>query len=227
MLEAVAKKAAQESFVNQMKGMQDYEAKLVTRKTRYFGQGLAGAQSVVEIGPGTGVNFPYYRENGIKEVMGIDVNPYFDDVVTSKAVEAGVGFSFRVGNAQALPLPDESVDAVVATLLLCSVESVQKTLSEVKRVLKPGGHFIFSEHIAAPRGTALRLAQDGFNGLQVAFAEGCRLNREPLSDISSVFGPGNVVYESWNVDSEDKDNIGLSRHFLLDQHLSGVAVRCD
>lgn len=75
---------------------------------------------------------------------------------------AGLKFQLelRIGTAEQLPVADASVDAVVSTLVLCSVEDGAATLQEVLRVLKPGGRFYFIEHVAAPQQTRLRTAQD-------------------------------------------------------------------
>ncbi|KAH9294873.1 hypothetical protein KI387_038461, partial [Taxus chinensis] len=79
---------------------------------------------------------------------------------------------------EALPVLDSSMDAVVGTLVLCSVSDVEKTLKEVQRVLKPGGRFIFVEHVAAPDGTLLRFWQKLLDPLQKFVSDGCHLTRE-------------------------------------------------
>ena len=72
-----------------------------------------------------------------------------------------------VGDVQRTGLPDSFADAVIATLVLCSVESQEATLAEIRRLLKPGGKYYFVEHVAAGAGTPLRLAQDVLNPIQV------------------------------------------------------------
>lgn len=57
------------------------------------------------------------------------------------------------GVAEALPLPDQSVDVVLGTIVLCSVDSQRLALAETNRVLRPGGRYVFFEHVASPQGT--------------------------------------------------------------------------
>jgi ubiquinone/menaquinone biosynthesis C-methylase UbiE len=84
----------------------------------------------------------------------------------------------RTGSAERIEAPDASVDAVVATLVLCSVDDLGRTLREVQRVLKPGGTFAFVEHVAAPRGTRLRRAQALIRPVWRIVADGCTPDRE-------------------------------------------------
>ncbi|CDY07346.1 BnaA07g24250D [Brassica napus] len=78
---------------------------------------------------------------------------------------------------EAIPLDDNSVDAVISTLVLCSVPDVKQTLQEIKRVLKPGGIFLFIEHVAAEDGTFFRHVQNVLDPLQQVVADGCHLTR--------------------------------------------------
>ncbi|KAL0664040.1 hypothetical protein Bca4012_100877 [Brassica carinata] len=85
------------------------------------------------------------------------------------------GVSRVVG--EAIPLDDNSVDAVISTLVLCSVPDVKQTLQEIKRVLKLGGIFLFIEHVAAEDGTFFRHVQNVLDPLQQVVADGCHLTR--------------------------------------------------
>uniref|UniRef100_A0A0D3CXN6 Methyltransferase type 11 domain-containing protein n=1 Tax=Brassica oleracea var. oleracea TaxID=109376 RepID=A0A0D3CXN6_BRAOL len=78
---------------------------------------------------------------------------------------------------EAIPLDDNSVDAVISTLVLCSVPDVKQTLQEIKRVLKLGGIFLFIEHVAAEDGTFFRHVQNVLDPLQQVVADGCHLTR--------------------------------------------------
>lgn len=77
-----------------------------------------------------------------------------------------------------MDVEDNSIDAVVSTLVLCSVDSLAATLQEVLRVLKPGGRFFFLEHVAAPQGTGLRRLQHWVQPLWKTLGDGCRPDRE-------------------------------------------------
>ncbi|THG12701.1 hypothetical protein TEA_026828 [Camellia sinensis var. sinensis] len=87
---------------------------------------------------------------------------------------------------EALPLSDASVDVVVGTLVLCSVKDINMTLKEVMRVLKPGGLFLFVEHVAAKDGTILRFVQGILDPLQQRVSDGCHLTRKTGEYISEA-----------------------------------------
>ncbi|KAK4779694.1 hypothetical protein SAY87_015800 [Trapa incisa] len=167
------------------KGMKSYEAEIAGYKLQIFDE-LKGAKEVVEIGVGTGPNFKYYARNSGLRVIGMDPNKVMERYAREAAEKAGLlpeNFQFLQGVGEAIPLKDASVDAVIGTLVLCSVGDVDRTLKEVKRVLKPGGLYCFLEHVAAKEGTILRLLQNALNPLQKLVADGCHLNRETGKDI--------------------------------------------
>ncbi|BDG17332.1 class I SAM-dependent methyltransferase [Thermus brockianus] len=117
---------------------------------------LAG--KVLEIGPGTGVNLAYLPD-GVHWI-GLEPNPYLHPHLKRALSLRGLSGEVLLGQAEAIPLPEESVEAVVATLVLCSVADPRATLAEILRVLKPGGRLVFLEHVAAPPGSSLRRFQD-------------------------------------------------------------------
>jgi ubiquinone/menaquinone biosynthesis C-methylase UbiE len=81
------------------------------------------------------------------------------------------------GYAEDMPFPDNNFDAVVTTLVLCTVDDVEQSLSEIYRVLKPGGKFYFIEHVAAPDDSWLRKLQNWITPLWRVIADGCHPNR--------------------------------------------------
>ncbi|XP_048616086.1 putative methyltransferase-like protein 7A isoform X1 [Brassica napus] len=131
----------------------------------------------------------------------MDPNQKMEKYACEAAREAGLkpeNFRFMQGVGEAIPLDDNSVDAVISTLVLCSVPDVKQTLqgnshkpqkrssdnifnqvlfSEIKRVLKPGGIFLFIEHVAAEDGTFFRHVQNVLDPLQQVVADGCHLTR--------------------------------------------------
>jgi len=113
--------------------------------------------TVLEIGPGTGANLSYYPQD--IHWIGVEPNPFMHDYLREQAQTLGLTLDLRQGTAEDLGLADESVDAVVSTLVLCSVPEQARTLQEIRRVLRPGGRFLFVEHVAAPQGTWLRRVQ--------------------------------------------------------------------
>jgi SAM-dependent methyltransferase len=106
---------------------------------------------VLEIGPGSGVNLSYYAPD--VHWIGVEPNPYSHRYLHATAAALGRALDLRTGYTEALPAPDQSMDAVVSTLVLCSVHDLDASLAEIRRVLKPGGKYVFLEHVAAPAGS--------------------------------------------------------------------------
>ncbi len=100
-----------------------------------------------------------------------------------KAKKADQEVHMVSGIAENLPFPDNKFDGVVTTLVLCTVESVEKSLSEIFRVLKPGGRFYFIEHVAAPEESWLRTLQNWISPLWRVMADGCHPNRNTAEKI--------------------------------------------
>ncbi|MBI2816543.1 MAG: class I SAM-dependent methyltransferase [Acidobacteria bacterium] len=156
--------------------------RLVADRKRAMLANLRGC--VVEIGPGTGPNLPYYP----KEIrwIGVEPNRYMMPYVKRAAEQFGLTVDVRPGLAEEIPVAQNSADAVVSTLVLCSVSDPERVLREVLRVLKPGGRFLFIEHVAAPRGSRLRRVQDWLRPLWTKIGDGCHPNRETWQYIESA-----------------------------------------
>ncbi|MCB0212151.1 MAG: class I SAM-dependent methyltransferase [Anaerolineae bacterium] len=184
--------------------------RLDTHKRRLLNT-LSG--TVLEIGPGTGANFDYYPAD--IHWIGIEPNPAMHPYLRERAARSGLVTQLQVGSAEQLTVPDGSIDTVICTLVLCSVESTPISLREVQRVLKPGGRFIFIEHVAAPQGTTLRTVQNIINPVWNFIADGCHPNRETWRDLEQA-GFSQLTYESFTV------NEGLSSLMPL---IAGVAIK--
>ncbi len=102
---------------------------------------------VLEIGIGSGLNLPFYRE-GVVQVIGVD--PARELLRRASAVPTRMPVHLVRARAEALPLSDGSVDSIVMTWSLCSVANAPAALSEMRRVLRPDGELIFVEHGLAP-----------------------------------------------------------------------------
>jgi ubiquinone/menaquinone biosynthesis C-methylase UbiE len=144
--------------------------------------GLTGR--VVEVGAGIGSNFAYYPE-GVAEVVAIEPEPY----LRAKAEEAAAGAPVPVrvvdGVADALPLEDASVDAGVASLVLCSVPDQAAALAELWRVIKPGGELRFYEHVVS-NGSARRLQRALDATVWPRVAGGCHMTRDTRAAIDDA-----------------------------------------
>jgi SAM-dependent methyltransferase len=150
-----------------------HDSHLADHKRRLFAD-LAG--TVLEIGPGTGANLSFYPK-GIRWI-GIEPNPHMHDYLRQRAAALGIEVDLRRGIAEQTGLASESADMVISTLVLCSVDDLPAVLGEVRRVLKPGGRFLFLEHVAAPRGTWLRRFQQCIKPAWRLLGDGCRPDRD-------------------------------------------------
>jgi SAM-dependent methyltransferase len=151
-----------------------YEQFAAQYKERLFA-GVTG--SVLEIGPGTGINLRYFQGRGVQWV-GVEPNLFMERYLRKEAERLNMAVDLRVGTADALPIEDGSMDAVISTLVLCCVHSQQQSLREILRILKPGGRLIFLEHVAAPPGTRLWKIQNWITPIWRRLGDGCHPNRE-------------------------------------------------
>lgn len=206
-------------------GMADYEASAEVRRFKQdLFNGVKRGDKVLEIGVGSGPNLSYYgKKAGI--VLAVEPNRSFDMYTRSAAATTGTTLEIIPGRAESIPMPDASVDVVVGTMVLCSVESVEASLKEVHRVLRFGGRFLFTEHTKAPEDWhLLSLAQKIVSPIQIAFAEGCHLRREPRKEIERVFGVTNVEARNFVLEGTNQSP-PWPPHFLLAPHLVGYAIK--
>ncbi len=115
------------------------------RRVRQEVAGGAGGR-VLEIGCGNGANFGYYAD-GTTDLVATDPDPYMIERAARLAAQLGRPIDVRQAPAEELPFEDASFDTVVSTLVMCTVRDPAKALTEVRRVLKPGGQFRFFEHV--------------------------------------------------------------------------------
>lgn len=132
---------------------------------------------VLEIGVGSGLNLPLYSERA-SHVIGLD--PSFELLAMARdaAKRSAVPVSLLNGSAEAVPLEDGSIDCVVTTWTLCSIPDVEQALAEVRRVLRPGGAFLFVEHGLAP-GPGVQRWQHRLTPAWKRIGGGCHLGRAP------------------------------------------------
>ena len=113
---------------------------------------------VVEIGIGSGLNLAFYDPARVRLVHGIDPAEGFLAVGAARFAHSPVPLEILRAPAEAMPLADAIADTVVATYTLCSVSDPMLALREVRRVLKPGGNFLFLEHVRSHRSRVAPLA---------------------------------------------------------------------
>jgi len=125
------------------------------RKRRLF---ASLPPALAQIGPGTGANLRYYRPG--TRLTAIEPNRHMHSPLRKAAQRHGTGLELRDEGADATGLPDASVDAVVSTLVLSTVPDPAATLREVRPILRPGGQFLFPEHVRASHShRVLRMVQ--------------------------------------------------------------------
>jgi ubiquinone/menaquinone biosynthesis C-methylase UbiE len=156
----------------------EYDAVVAPYKRKLFTD-LSG--TVLEIGAGTGENFPFYPP-GIQWI-GIEPNFYMQEHLLQRAQEYDIQGELRSGLAEKLPAEDASVDVVVSTLVMCSVSDQSVVLREILRVLRPGGRFLFIEHVAAEEHSRLWWGQKLSKPFWRAAADGCNPDRSTAEAI--------------------------------------------
>ncbi|CAG9463468.1 unnamed protein product [Pedinophyceae sp. YPF-701] len=211
-------------------GMEDYNATVEPLKRRLFGElweAIGSQPHVVELGIGTAPNLKFYppgaRVTGVEPKIAA-MRPYAERA----ASEAQVDLNVVPGVAEAIPLPDGCADAVVSTLVLCSVADQSRALAEIRRVLRPpvldadgntatsGGSLLLIEHVfASPARPLLRFQQRLFDPLQALLADGCHLTRDTAAAVRAAGAwSGGVELRELDVDGAG----------LIGPHVAGIAT---
>ncbi len=105
---------------------------------------------VLEIGMGSGLNLPFYNEQRVDHIFGLEPSAALRDKAAEMLESTSIPVEFIAAGAEAIPLDTHSVDTVVSSWTLCSIPELELGLQEIRRVLKPDGRFVFIEHGRAP-----------------------------------------------------------------------------
>jgi ubiquinone/menaquinone biosynthesis C-methylase UbiE len=176
--------------------------------------GLSG--TVVEIGAGHGLNFPHYRPE-VTEVIAIEPEPTLRSEAETAAKSASVPVRVVAGVADELPIEDESADAVVASLVLCSVPDQSRAFAEIRRVLRADGELRFYEHVI-PRCQPKRLLLQAIDrsGLWPTIAGGCH----PARDTTEA-----IMQAGFDIEEIERFGFSAQRFEPLIPHILGTARR--
>ncbi len=129
---------------------------------------------MLEIGVGTGLSLPHYPP--VDELVAADPSEPMLRRARRRADEAGCNVTFIEASAEPLPFEDDSFDTVVSMVVLCTVEDQRRALEEIRRILRPTGQFLFSEHVRSEDPKRARW-QDRLEPISGVVGNGCHPNR--------------------------------------------------
>ena len=175
--------------------------------------GLSGR--VVEVGAGSGANFVHYPDS-VSEVLAVEPERHMRGRALEAARQARVAVEVVNGDAERLPGAEGSFDAGVTSLVLCTVPDPVAALTELFRVIRPGGELRFYEHVVSHRRWEARIQRTADATFWPRVAGGCHLARDTASAI-----------ERAGFSIEDCERFGFSFAPLLppDPHVLGRARR--
>jgi ubiquinone/menaquinone biosynthesis C-methylase UbiE len=163
---------------------------------------------VLEVGIGSGHNLPLYDGGQVEHVTGVDPSPELWKLAEERARDLDFGVEFVEAGAEEMPLATDSFDTAMITYTLCSIPDAAAALSEVRRVLRPGGELVFCEHGLSPDPGVSRW-QNRLQPLWGKLSGGCHINREipamieaggfEIRDLETMYIPGVKVlsYNFW------------------------------
>ena len=132
---------------------------------------------VLEIGMGSGLNIPFYDVEKVELVWGLEPSEGMRRRARARVEAAPFELRWLGVPAEEIPLQDDSADTVVLTYTLCTIPGWKTAVEQMRRVLKPGGKLLFSEHGSAPD-DSVRRWQDRIDPFWSRLTGGCHLNRD-------------------------------------------------
>ena len=157
------------------------ERKFLGAHRAWLTAGLTGR--VLVVGCGTGLDFRHFQP--AVDVTAVEPDPHMLRRARARARALDRRVELIEAGAEALPFPTSFFDAVVATLVLCTVSDLGQSLAEIRRVLRPGGALRFFEHVRAPSHGWARF-QDLVTPLWKRVGAGCHPNRDTVAAIEAA-----------------------------------------
>ena len=163
---------------------------------------------VLEIGFGSGLNLPFYQAAKVDKLFALEPSPGMRKLAAERVAASPLQIDYLDLPGEAIPLQNASVDTVLMTYTLCTITDTAKALAGIRRVLKPNGRLLFSEHGRAPEAGLARW-QDRINPVWRILAGGCNINRKiddliiaagfvpETFDEMFIPGPRLVSYNYW------------------------------
>ena len=163
---------------------------------------------VLEIGFGSGLNLPYYDGDKVRKIFGLEPSEGMRRKSQSNVDASGLDVEFIDLPGEEIPLESQSVDTVLVTFTLCSIDDAVAALEGMRRVLKPGGKLLYCEHGASPD-DRVRRWQERLNPGWKRVSGGCNMNRDVPGLIESsgfrittdermyIPGPKILSYNYW------------------------------
>lgn len=182
-------------------GLEGFLEGLLFRRLRKTLWSKASGAHILEVGVGTGKNFPFYPDD--TRITGIDFSPKMLEMARRKQQRKQIAVDLALMDVQALDYADNSFDTVIATFVFCSVPKPRKGLKELYRVCKPGGQVLLLEHVLSSN-KVLAMLMNLFNPLVVKTL-GANINRQTLKSVQAC--PFQKIF----VDSASNDMIKLIR----------------
>ena len=130
---------------------------------------------VLEIGFGTGVNLPFYQN--VDTLYALEPNADIYQLASKRVHESAIHVQHIQASAEKLPFADNSIEHIISTWTLCSIEHLPQALNELHRVLKPTGTLHLVEHVQYQDNNTLKHLQNLLTPIQKRLADGCHLNR--------------------------------------------------
>jgi len=162
---------------------------------------------VLDIGIGSGLNIPFYNKSNIDRLYGLDPSEELLKIAKPLAKKNELEIEFLQCGAEAIPLPDQSIDTVLITYTMCTIPDIKLSNSEIMRVLKPEGQLLFCEHGLAPDKNIAKW-QRRINPIWSKIAGGCNLNRDipnlitssgfKISNMEEMYLPSTPKFAGYN-----------------------------
>ena len=163
--------------------------------------------NVLEIGIGSGLNLPHYNVSNISNITALDPAEELTDIAKKRISELDLDIDVINCGAEEIPLESKSFDSILVTYTLCSIENLDDSMREIRRVMKDDGNLFFCEHGIAPD-LKTKNWQNRINPIWKRLMGGCNINRDipeiisnsklEIADLETMFLPGTPRIAGFN-----------------------------